>query len=87
MFNRELAVPNINTHAELASVLREVQAFENEGDLVASLNELKDITGSEEVGVGIKKVLLAVGEAKQDESRAPERFAEVVAQQMAANRD
>lgn len=87
VFNRELAVPNINTHAELASVLREVQAFENEGDLVASLNELKDITGTEEVGVGIKKVLLAVGEAKQDESRAPERFAEVVAQQMAANRD
>jgi vesicle-fusing ATPase len=61
VFNRELPVPNINTHAELASVLREVQAFDNEGDLVASLNELREYTGTEEVGVGIKKVLLAVG--------------------------
>ncbi|KAG4429739.1 hypothetical protein IFR05_014773 [Cadophora sp. M221] len=87
IFNRELAVPNINTHAELAAVLREVNAFDNESDLAESLNELRDITGTDQVGVGIKKVLLAVGEAKQEEGNMAGRFAEVVAQQMAASRD
>ncbi|KAL2069972.1 hypothetical protein VTL71DRAFT_14652 [Oculimacula yallundae] len=87
IFNRELAVPNINTHAELAAVLREVNAFDNDSDLAESLNELRDITGTDQVGVGIKKVLLAVGEAKQEEGNMSGRFAEVVAQQMAAGRD
>jgi len=87
IFNREIAVPNINTHGELASVLREVQAFENEGDLAESLNELREMTGTEQVGVGIKKVLLAVGEAKQEEGNVVGRFAEVIAQQMQASRD
>ncbi|KAF8863968.1 vesicular-fusion protein-like protein sec18 [Acephala macrosclerotiorum] len=85
IFNRELAVPNINSHKELASVLREVQAFDNESDLAESLNELRSITGTDQVGVGIKRVLLAVGEAKQEEGNVVNRFAEVVAQQMAAN--
>lgn len=87
IFNRELAVPNINTHQELAAVLREVNAFDNEADLAESLNELRDITGSDQVGVGIKKVLLAVGEARQEEGNMANRFAEVVAQQIAAGRD
>lgn len=89
-------MPNINSHTELASVLREVNAFENEADLRASLHELKDITGTEQVGVGIKKVLLAVGEAKQEElasnggmggSGMATRFAEVISQQIAAGQD
>ncbi|KAI9046611.1 hypothetical protein LZ554_009354 [Drepanopeziza brunnea f. sp. 'monogermtubi'] len=87
IFNRELAVPNINTHAELASVLREVNAFDNESDLKRSLKELRDYAGTDQVGVGIKKVLLAVGEAKQEEGNMVNRFAEVVAQQIISNRD
>ncbi|KAG0645302.1 Vesicular-fusion sec18 [Hyphodiscus hymeniophilus] len=87
IFNRELAVPNVNTHAELASILREVQAFDSENGLVQSLNELRDITGTDQVGVGIKKVLLAVGEAKQEVGNVESRFAEVIAQQIAASRD
>ena len=80
-------MPNINTHAELGAVLREVQAFENEGDLAESLNELHEMTGTNEVGLGIKKVLLALGKAKLDEGNMPSRFAEVIAQQMATSRD
>ncbi|KAE9365996.1 vesicular-fusion protein-like protein sec18 [Stipitochalara longipes BDJ] len=87
IFNREIAVPNINSHSELASVLREVQAFDNESDLAESLNELREMTGTDQVGVGIKKVLLAVGEAKQEEGNVVGRFAEVIAQQMQASRD
>jgi vesicle-fusing ATPase len=37
--------------------------------------------------VGIKKVLLGVGEAKQEVGNVEGRFAEVIAQQMAASRD
>jgi vesicle-fusing ATPase len=88
IFNRELAVPNVNTFSELASVLREAQAFETEADLAQSLNELQEITGtSERVGLGIKKVLLSVGEAKQDPENSPVRFAEIMAQQIAASMD
>jgi vesicle-fusing ATPase len=88
IFNRELAVPNVNTFSELASVLREAQAFESESELTHSLHELQEITGnSERVGLGIKKVLLSVGEAKQDSDNPPLRFAEIMAQQIAASMD
>lgn len=88
IFNRELAVPNVNTFSELASVLREAQAFDSESDLTQSLNELKEITGSDDrVGLGIKKVLLGVGEAKQDPESSPLRFAEIMGQQIAASMD
>ncbi len=80
-------MPNINNYGELAEVLREVEAFDSEADLAESLNELRQMTGTEQVGVGIKKVLLAVGEAKQEEGNVVGRFAEVIAQQMQAGRD
>lgn len=88
IFNRELAVPNVNTFSELASVLREAEAFDTEADLARSLNELSEITGTNErVGLGIKKVLLSLGEAKQDPDNSPARFAEIMAQQIAASQD
>lgn len=88
IFNRELSVPNINTANELASVLREVQAFESEADIAQSLNELQEATGTDQVGVGIKKVLLAVGESKRSApDEAPSRFADVMRQQIIASRD
>lgn len=67
-------------------MLREVQAFDNESDIAASLNELRDITGSDQIGLGIKKVLFAVGQAKQDEGNMVGRLAEVLSAQMASAR-
>ncbi|KAF7863944.1 hypothetical protein EAF04_006909 [Stromatinia cepivora] len=87
IFNRELAVPNVNTFSELATILREVQAFDNEGDLQESLNQLKQYTESDSIGVGIKKVLLAVGEAKQEKGGVPARFADIMEQLIASGRD
>jgi vesicle-fusing ATPase len=87
LFNRELAVLNINTHNELTAVLREVRAFDNDSDLAESLNELRDITSTDRIGIGIKKVLLAIAEAKQDKGNVIGRFAEVIALQMAASVD
>jgi len=82
IFNRELAIPNVNSHAELASILREVNAFDSEADLAQSLNELRDITSTDQVGVGIKKVLLGIGEARQEVGNVAGRFAEVMSLQM-----
>jgi len=88
IFNRELAVPNVNTFSELESVLREAQAFESERDIATSLNELAESIGTNErVGLGIKKVLLSVGEAKQDPESSPVRFAQIMSQQIFASAD
>lgn len=84
IFNREVAVPNINTYDELAAALREFQAFENDSDLTRSMNELRAITGTDQVNIGIKDALLALDEAKQEGGDIAERFAEVVAQRMAS---
>ena len=64
-----------------------MQAFDLPEGVQASLRELQEITGTDQVGVGIKKVLLGVGEAKQEQGNVESRFAEVIAQQMAASRD
>ncbi len=85
-FDRELAVPNLNTHAELASVLREVRAFKSESDMAASLNVLRETTGSSDVGVGIKRVLLGIETARQTPDDMVERFADVMAKTMASSR-
>ncbi|TVY32970.1 Vesicular-fusion protein [Lachnellula occidentalis] len=87
VFDRELAVPYIQSHKELAALLREIGAFENDAALAESLNELGEITQTDQVGVGIKKVLTAVGQAKRDVSNFPSRFAEMMAQLIAASRD
>ena len=88
-FTRELAVPNVKSFTELATILQQTTAFGPSGDehIRESLNELKSITGREEVGLGIKTVLLAIGEAQQDKENAPGRFAEVISQQIAAGMD
>jgi vesicle-fusing ATPase len=87
LFERELAVPNIQSHRELAAVLREIGAFESESDMAQSLNELGEITGTDQIGVGIKKVLTCVGQAKRDVDNFPSRFAEMMSQLIAASRD
>jgi vesicle-fusing ATPase len=85
-FDRELAVPNVNTHAELASVLREVRAFRSESDMADSLNVLRETTGTNDVGVGIKRVLLGIETARQTPDDMVERFADVMAKTMASSR-
>ena len=51
-------------------------------DSQRAIEEIRDITRSEEVGVGIKKVLLGIETAKQDADMAT-RFAGVMARAIA----
>lgn len=85
-FDREMAVPNVNTHSELASVLRQVGAFRSESELAASLNLLRETTGTNEVGVGIKRVLLGIETARQMPNEIVERFADVMSKTMVSSR-
>ncbi|KAF2688014.1 AAA-domain-containing protein [Lentithecium fluviatile CBS 122367] len=83
-FDADIAVPNVNSQAELASVLQHSGAF-SESDQQRAIGEIQEITGSAEVGVGIKKTLLAIQTAKEDQD-VPGRFARVMSQAIAANR-
>ncbi|KAH9861529.1 hypothetical protein J1614_011278 [Plenodomus biglobosus] len=83
-FDAEIAVPNVNTQAELANVLQESGAF-SDRDQQRAISEIQEITGSAEVGVGIKKILTGIETAKQDQD-VPGRFARVMSRAIAANR-
>lgn len=80
-FDADIPVPNVSTYEELGYVLRESGVF-SEADQGRAIQELRDITRSEEVGVGIKKILLAIETARQDEDM-PGRFASVMARAVA----
>lgn len=82
-FNSEIAVPNVNTYAELEHILRQSGVLADH-DLHRALDEIRETTGSgEKVGVGIKKVLLGIETAKQDQDMAG-RFAGVISKAIAA---
>ncbi|CAO2654252.1 Nn.00g109850.m01.CDS01 [Neocucurbitaria sp. VM-36] len=84
-FDAEIAVPNVNTQAELAHILRESGAF-SDRDLQRAISEIQELAGgSAEVGVGIKKILTGIETAKQD-SDVPGRFARVMSRAIAGNR-
>ena len=82
-FDAEIAVPNVNTAGELENVLVSSPAFSEPRDRKQALKEIMEITGSEEIGVGIKKILTGIETAQQDQDM-PGRFARVIAQAIAA---
>lgn len=83
-FDAEIAVPNVNTQAELAHILQDSGVF-SELDQQRAIGEIQNITDSAEVGVGIKKILTAIKTATEDKD-VPGRFAKVMSQAIAANR-
>lgn len=80
-FDADIAVPNVNTHQELSHILHGSRVF-TEQDSNRALSEIRSLTGSDEVGVGVKKILLGIETARQDEDM-PGRFASVVARAVA----
>ena len=77
-FDADIPVPNVNTPQELAHILRESDAFSESDHQRRAIDELRELTGSDEVGVGVKKILLGIETARQDEDM-PGRFASVIA--------
>ena len=50
------------------------------------MNQLRQMAGTDEVGVGIKKILTSLVLAKQEEGNVVGGFAEEVARQIAVNK-
>lgn len=74
-FDADIAVPNVKSHAELAFIMEKSGVFSNPQ---RAIQELSDMTRSDSVDVGIKKILLGIETAKQDRDREG-RFAQTVA--------
>lgn len=83
-FDADIAVPNVNTQPELGQVLQQSGAF-SDRDQQRAIGEIQEITGSTDVGVGIKKILTAIETAKEDQD-VPGRFARVMSSAISANR-
>jgi len=64
-FNADIPIANVRTYQELEYVMKESSVF-GAADIHKAIAEIKDITRSEEVGVGIKHVLQAIETAKFD---------------------
>ena len=84
-FDADIAVPNVNTQQELAAVLQQSGAF-SDRDQQRAIGEIQEITGSTDVGVGVKKILTAIETAKEDQD-VPGRFARVMSSAISANRN
>lgn len=80
-FSADIPVPTVSTYQELEYVVRESKAFAPQ-EISSSLREIQEITGSQDVRVGIKRVLLAIETAKQDANKAS-RFAGVMSRAIA----
>ncbi|KPI34791.1 Vesicular-fusion protein sec18 [Cyphellophora attinorum] len=75
-FSAEIAVPTVASYQELEYVMRESRVFSG-AEIESAIREIQEITGARDVGVGIKRVLLAIETAKQDADKAS-RFAGVM---------
>ena len=69
-------MPNVNTQEELAYVMRHNGAF-SDGDARRACQEIEEVTGSRDIGVGIKSILTGIKTAKQDSDQVG-RFASFV---------
>ena len=66
-FDAEIPVPNVASHNELAHILREVKLFPDSNSQIRALDELSQETGTRGLNVGIKRILMGVETARQDE--------------------
>ncbi|KAI5810245.1 P-loop containing nucleoside triphosphate hydrolase protein [Peziza echinospora] len=76
-FDAEIPVPNVASHRELKHILKETGLFNSQQETDRALNDLAQATGTTGLNVGIKKILMGVETAKQDEDSSG-RFVSVM---------
>ncbi|KAK2740193.1 transport between ER and Golgi ATPase protein [Myotisia sp. PD_48] len=79
-FNSDIPVQNVDTYHEMTHILQEEGTL-SQHEIDQSLTRIRELTQSDRIGVGVKKVLLGIGTAKQDTERA-NRFASVISRAM-----
>ena len=80
-FDAKIAVPNVNSKEELDFIMRNSGAF-SESDSRRAVREIEEVTGSENIGVGIKSILTGIKTAKQDSDQVS-RFVTFMAENIA----
>lgn len=75
-FDAEIAVPNVSNHQELSLIMRELDAFTPQEEQ-AALSEIAEATRTTDLNVGIKKILMAVETARQDDDKVG-RFSSIM---------
>jgi vesicle-fusing ATPase len=83
-FDADIAVPNVANHNELGHILHELQAFNSDGERQQVLRDLQSTTRTKQLNVGIKKILMGVETATQDEDMAG-RFVSVISRAVGEN--
>ena len=81
-FNDEVYVPPANSHSEVARILRNSSGFTDQ-EIAQAMQEVREVTGHNNVGVGIKWVLNDIDNAKQDEHDPVGCFAKNLARDIA----
>lgn len=82
-FSAQIPVPNVQTQAELAVIMKQSGVF-SDSDINRALGEVEETTGSNTINVGVSGILLAIQTAKQDQDKTG-RFAEVLSEMCADN--
>ncbi|KAF2102020.1 AAA-domain-containing protein [Rhizodiscina lignyota] len=83
-FNASIPVPNVQTQQELAHILRHTGSF-SDRDQGRAIAEIESQTGSKEIGLGIKDILMGIGTAKQHEDVA-DQFAWFISDAIASSK-
>ncbi|CAJ2511844.1 Uu.00g074690.m01.CDS01 [Anthostomella pinea] len=82
-FDREIAVPAVKDHRELEQLLMASGKFSGPDDINEALTELQNITGTQDIGIGVKAVFSALETASVRDS-LPISLAEDISALMAA---
>ena len=80
-FNSDIPIANVRTYDELQFIMDESKTFQ-QGEVARAIAEIRDITRSDTVGVGVKHVLQAIETAKFDSDRVS-RFAGTLSRSIA----
>ena len=78
-------MPNVKTADELAAIMKQSGGVFSDADVQRAVSELRDMTGSDSINVGVNHILTAVQTAKQAREDVAGRFAEIVAEMHAYN--
>jgi vesicle-fusing ATPase len=81
-FTVQVAVPNVNTPAELVSVFQQRRVFTDTRTIDRIFAGLDHATGGREIGVGIKRVIVALNRSSASDD-PPNRFIEIMSEYIA----
>ena len=80
-FNAEIAVPNVQSQQELAHIMQESGAFD-QNEIQRVISEVEETVQKRDIGVGVQQILLGIQTAMEEQDRAG-RFVEVMCENIA----